>query len=556
MSRRILAVLLAMLFAVSATACSTPSQEATPSQAADLPAGAGPSAGKELSIAMAGDPTTWNPYNATDVIIISYQNHVFEGLLDISHDSTAVPALATSWESSEDLMTWTFHLREGVTFHNGNPFNADDVVFSYELCKNTPTYNSSSRFSTVESVTKIDDYTVEIKCNAPCSILHAVLDIVAIIDKETYEGQDDSFFETTVVGTGPYKLAEYVRDDKTVFVRNEEYWGEKPEAAKVTMRVVPNAGTRVASLLAQEVDMIANVPVQDAEQLKARDFLTVVSEPSMGVWVYTIATSPENPSADSEFPVTAPDGSNPLEKRDVRLAIASAINYQELIDEIMKGYATMAPTIIPEGFNGYNPNIQQYAYDPEKAEQLLDAAGYPRQADGYRFSMALDATNDRYINDAAVATAICAYLDKVGIKCEPNIMSRSVFWDYITIHNGELKSAFSQANWSNPAGESVLIAKQLLYGVSLTEKLREDWGTHNRSYYNNPRVNELIDQAFVTGDWAERDKLMQELWQIAHDDVVMLTAFFTNDIYAVNNRVSYNPRVDQEIYAMDFTFNR
>lgn len=412
---------------------------------------------KELIIGMVGDVTVWNPYEKNEVIANSIQRHVFEGLIEIAADLSSQPALAESWLSNEDASVWTFKLRQGVKFHNGNDFNANDVIFSLDTCRET-NKGWVDAMATIESYTAVDEYTVQINCLKPDAILPAAIRNIAIIDQETCKGKGLEFLETEEarVGTGKYNVKEYTRDDKLVLERNENYWGTKPEATKVTFRTIPNDGTRTASIMAQEVDMIGNVPVRDAEMLKAKEFLTVVSEPSMGVMFYNLAQTKENPSKDAKQPIKSPDGSNPLFKKEVRQAIMHAINNQELVDVVMNGYATVAPTLIPKGFNGYNSNIKHYDYDTTKAGELLDAAGYPKQADGYRFEITLDATNDRYINDGAAATSIAGYLDKVGIKCNVNLMSRASFFGYIrTYDDGGDNTHFLQSGWSDPSGESV-----------------------------------------------------------------------------------------------------
>lgn len=509
---------------------------------------------KELTIAMVGDVQTWNPYTYNEVIANSIQKHVFNTLIEVDKDLKTVPSLALSWESSDDSKVWTFKLREGVKFHNGNPFTAEDVVFSLDTCLKT-NKGWIDAMATTKSYKALDDFTLEITCTDSDAILPASIGNIMILDKETCEGKELDFLETTVIGTGRYKLEEYKKDDKTILVRNGDYWGDKPEAEKVTFRAIPNDGTRTASLVANEVDFIGNVPVRDAEMLKTKDFINLVSEQSAGVMFFNMAQIKENPSKDAAQPIKSPDGSNPMYKIEVRKAIIHAINEKEIIEKVMNGYATVADTIIPKGFNGYNENIKKYEYNPEISEKLLDEAGYPRQGDGYRFEITLDATNDRYINDAAVATAVASYLEKVGIKCNLNLMSRSMFFSYIRIHDETDNTHFLMSGWSDSSGESVLYAKDLLYSTTLEGRKKENFGGANRGYYSNDKVDTLIDKALATSNWEERNSIMKEVWQIAHDDAAIFSTHFTNDIYAVNKRVNYTPNMLQFIYAWDFTFN-
>ncbi len=510
---------------------------------------------RTVTIAMTGDVNTWNPWMYNEIVANSIQRHVFDSLVDVDNNLTQIPSLATEWSTSDGGATWDFTLREGVTFSNGNPFTADDVIYSFERCMELAKGWADST-ATIAEVQKVDDYHVKFVTTGVDAILPASIKNIMILDKETTENLDDAALDdpANVVGTGRYVLTEYVRDDHATLTLNESYWGEKPEAETVVFRSIPNDGTRTASLIGEEVDMIANVPVTDVETLESKDYLHVVSEPSIGVMFYQMAMTEEDPSKDAAMPLKSPDGSNPLRLRDVRLAIVMSINVDELIEQVMNGYATVAPTCVPEGFNGYNPNIEMYPYDPDQAEELLDAAGYPRQSDGYRFEITLDCTNDRYINDAATATAIAGYLDRVGIKCNVNAMSRSVFFNYVRIHDETDYTHFYQAGWSELSGESVLLARDLLYGTTLEGRVKENYGGANRGYYNNPEVNDLIDQAMATTDYDERDAIMQEVWQIAYDDVAMYTTYFTNDVYATNTRVNYTPRSDQMIYAWNFSF--
>jgi peptide/nickel transport system substrate-binding protein len=506
---------------------------------------------KEVTIALPGDVTTWNPIMRNEVISNSIQRHVFETLIYSEKDLSAKPGLALSWDANADASVWTVKLRKGVKFHNGNPFNADDVVFSFDFAR-ADGRGWSDSLANFESWRAVDDYTVEIKTIIPDVLLPSHLRNIAIMDKETVEGKDAEYIENNVNGTGRYKLVEYVKDDRVVLERNEDYWGDTPSIEKVTFRPIAQAGTRTANIMAGEVDLITNVPVQDAKMLETKNDITVVTKPGISVMMFAMGQTEKDPSPNAPRPIEAPDGSNPMAEKKVRQAMVHAVNEMEIIDKIMGGYASAAPTPVPKGFNGYNPSLKKYEYNPAKAEKLLDEAGYPRQGDGYRFEIALSATNDRYINDAAIATAVAGYLEKVGIKCYPDIMSRSVFWGYIRMYEG-YNAHFIMSSWSEPSGESALIAKDLLYSAYLDEPKRDGWGGVNRGYYQNEEVDKLIEKALSTVDYEERDKIMQKVWKIAWDDVALFTTHSEVAIYAHGKGVSYDPRIDQHIFAWDMS---
>ncbi len=505
----------------------------------------------EIVLAMPGDVTTWNPYTRNEVIANSMQRHVFDTLIYVDYDLNSVPGLAVSWEANEQADVWTIKLREGVEFHNGKPFTAHDVVFSFDVCK-ADGRGWADSLGNFESWRAVDDYTVEIRTIIPDVLLPNHLRNIAIISKETLEGTDIAeTMESTVVGTGRYKMVNYIKDDRLILERNENYWGDKPSVERVVFRPIPTAGTRTANLLAREVDFISNVPVRDADMLKTRDGVVVQTVPGISAMMFVMGQTEEDPSPNAPMPIRSPDGSNPLAVREVRQAIIHAVDADEIIDRIMGGYAVVAHTPVPEGFVGYNPDLKKYEFNPQKAEELLDAAGYPRQADGYRFEITLDATNDRYINDAAIATAVAGYLERVGIKCNPNLQSRAVFWGYVRMYEG-YNSHFIMSQWSEPSGESALIAKDLLYSAYLDEPKRDGWGGVNRGFYANEEVDALIEKALSTVDPAERDKIMQEAWRIAWDDAALFTTHFTEAVYAHRDRVEYTPRIDQHVYAWDF----
>ncbi|MDR1978325.1 MAG: ABC transporter substrate-binding protein [Synergistaceae bacterium] len=513
-------------------------------------------ADRELIVGLAGDAYSLNPYPRNETITNAINNHIFDSLIGSDNDLQPIPALAERWETSEDASVWTFFLRKGVKFHNGNDFTVDDVLYSFDKVKIRETSAFSFTLSTVESYKKLDDHTFEVTCKAPNSLLLAHLREISILDKESCDGQTEDWIALHPNGTGRYKLVEHVREDRIVLERNEAFWGDLPEPVKVVFKPISNDGTRTANMLSGAVDMIVNVPVRDVEMLRKRENIAVVTQPSLRIIYLNMQGWTDSPSPDAAKPLKSPDGSNPLKKLEVRQAMYHAINEDEIVSKIMNNLATPTATYIPAGFNGYNPDIKRLPYDPVLAEQLLDKAGYPRQADGYRFELTLDSSNDRYVNDGDIATAVAGYLERVGIKTNLNLMSRTIFFTYIGTKNTEGDTShLCMTGWADSGGESALMALDLMYSIRQDGEVKPGYGGVNRSFYLNPKVDALIDKAISTPDPAERSKIMQEVWQIGADDVVYIPLHFQEDIYAANkDKIIYRPRKNNYIYAWDFEF--
>lgn len=510
---------------------------------------------KELIIGLAGDAFSLDPYPLNETITNGINHHMFEPLVRKDMNLQNEGVLAESWEVNDDATVWTFYLRKGVKFHNGNPFDVNDVLYTYERAL-TDMSAFKGMLSTLESMKAIDEYTFEMTMNQPNVLLLSQINSLVIMDKETCESLTDEEIALNPVGTGMYKLVEHVREDRIVFDRYEDYWGNKPQATRVTFKPITNEGTRTANIISGAVDMITDVPVRDTVIIETDDKISILDAPSLRVIYLNLAGWSETPSRDAEQPLISPDGSNPLQKIEVREAMYRAIDEETIIKQIMNGFAMPAASYIPEGFNGYNPNVKRLGYDPEKANELLDQAGYPVQADGYRFELTLDASNDRYINDGDIAAAVAGYLEKVGIKVNLNLMSRTVFFSYISASNktGD-NTHLCMTGWADSGGESTLMGMDMVYSKTQDGAVKDGFGGVNRGFYTNEKVDALVDQAMSTPDEGERDALMQQVWQLAADDISYIPLHFQKDIYAVTDRITYTPRYNKYVYAWDVKFN-
>lgn len=512
---------------------------------------------REVVIGMPGDVHSMDPYTLNETINNAINNHLFDTLVETDNNLQPKPGLAESWEVSEDARTWTFHLRKGVAFHNGNPFTVDDVIYSFDRSKDREVGASFVHvLSTVESYEKIDDHTLKVTCKSPNALLLAHFKDLLILNKAHCEGQGNDWIALNPNGTGRYKLVEHVRGDRLVLERNPSFWGEQPVVEKVTFKPITNEGTRTANMLSGAVDLVVNVPVRDVKMLEKNKNVTVIAQPRLRAIYLNMAGWSDTPSKDAKMPLKSPDGSNPFKDIRVREAMYRAINIDEIVEKIMNGFAKPMATYSPEGYNGFNPDVKRLAYDPALAEKLLDEAGYKRQSDGYRFEVTLDAPNDRYINDGPVATAIAGYFEKVGIKVNPNLMSRSVFFSYISTTNkaGD-NTHLCMTGWSDSGGESALIGLDMLYSITQNGEVKEGYGGVNRGFYCNPEVDKLIDEAIATGDPAQRGEIMKKAWQLAADDVSYIPLYFEVDLYAHGKKITYTPRKDKYVFAWDVSFN-
>ncbi len=514
-------------------------------------------ASREVVIGMPGDVHSMDPYTLNETINNAINNHLFDTLVETDNNLQPKPGLAESWEVSEDARTWTFHLRKGVTFHNGNPFTVDDVIYSFDRSKDREVGASFVHvLSTVESYEKIDDHTLKVTCKSPNALLLAHFKDLLILNKAHCEGQGNDWIALNPNGTGRYKLVEHVRGDRLVLERNPSFWGEQPIVEKVTFKPITNEGTRTANMLSGAVDLVVNVPVRDVKMLEKNKNVTVIAQPGLRAIYLNMAGWSDTPSKDAKMPLKSPDGSNPFKDIRVREAMYRAINIDEIVEKIMNGFAKPMATYSPEGYNGFNPDVKRLAYDPALAEKLLDEAGYKRQSDGYRFEVTLDAPNDRYINDGPVATAIAGYFEKVGIKVNPNLMSRSVFFSYISTTNtaGD-NTHLCMTGWTDSGGESALIGLDMLYSITQNGEVKPGYGGVNRGFYCNPEVDKLVDEAIATGDPAQRGEIMKKAWQLAADDVSYIPLYFEVDLYAHGKKITYTPRKDKYVFAWDVSFN-
>lgn len=499
---------------------------------------AAPARAENLTIAIASEPTSIDPHFHNLGPNNAIATHIFDRLINQGPNQELLPGLAVSWEPIGDT-TWAFELREGVTFHDGTPFTADDVVFTMGRAGNVP--DSPSSFGTyvnsIREVEVIDDHTVHIHTHEVHALLANDLSTVAIVSRKHGEGVTTSQYNSgeAAIGTGPYRFVEYVPGERIVLEANPDYWGDAPAWERVTFRPITSAPARVAALLSGDVDVVEGVPTADIATLEGNDDVSLSQGVSNRV-IYLHIDSDREVTPH----VTAKDGSeipNPFRDVRVRKAISHAINREAIVERIMEGVAIPAGQLLPEGFFGVSENIEVPEYNPDLARELLAEAGYP---DG--FKLTVHGPNDRYINDAQVLQAIAQMLSRIGIETAVDTMPRSVYFGRASA----LEFSLMLVGWGSGTGE----ASSPLRALLATHDPETGMGSTNRGRFSNAEMDALLEEALQTLDADRRAELLARATEIAMDQVGLIPTHFQVNTWGTRQGLRYIPRTDEYTLAM------
>jgi peptide/nickel transport system substrate-binding protein len=497
---------------------------------------------QELRIGLASEPTAMDPHYHNLSPNNSLLSHIFERLVDQDEGQRLVPGLAESWRAI-DPTTWEFKLRRNVRFHDGTPFTADDVVFTFERAPNVE--GSPSSFGTYirgKTATKVDDHTVHIKTATPYPLMPNDVSTIFIVSRKHGQGAKTPDYNSgkAAIGTGAFRYAEYTPGNRIVMQRNDQYWGPKPAWQRVVFRGIKSDPSRVAALLAGDVDLIDEVPATDMERLKKDPKVTIAQTVSNRI----IYLHLDHFRDDSPF-VKAKDGGpikNPLRDLRVRTAISKAIDRDAIVSRVMEGVAIKAGQLLPESFFGVSKKLRPVAYDPNGAKKLLAEAGVPN---GFRLT--IHSPNDRYPNDAKIAEAVGQMLSRIGIDTQVVTMTQGVFFREASTGSPEKgpKFSFILVGWGSGTGEASSPLKSLI----ATFDREKGMGASNRGRYSNAQVDKLINDALATVDDARRADLLARATEIAIEDVGIIPLHYQVNTWAMRRGFTYKPRTDEYTLA-------
>jgi len=500
---------------------------------------------EELRWASPTDPQTMDPHAVNSTPVLGFLNNIYEGLVRRNKDMQIEGSLATSWEPlGED--GWRFHLREGVTFHNGARFTAEDVLFSYERASSEQA-DTRAWFAPVSDVRIVDDFTIDFLTHDPNPIFPDSIANFLIMDKDWAEEhqterparETENYATLFANGTGPFRLTGREPGLSTV-VEPFDAWWDTPEhnLTRATFLPISNPATAVAALISGEIDLIEPVPVQDVDRVAADPDLKLHQGIEARVIMLGFGHSHDLLKYSDETPDT-----NPFQDARVRKAVQHAINAEAIVQKVMRGKAEVASQLVSPQMNGYSAAAAgRFGHDVDAAKALLAEAGYP---DGFSFGFMCP--NDRYINDESICTAVAGMLARVGIRANLTAMPVRGYWSELREGNFDMYLL----GWSPGTFDAEHPVRFLVTTPNPHKKL----GSWNFGGYSNARIDELLPQVQREIDPAARQAMLDEIATLVRDDVVYVPLHVQPLLWASKANIDLTQRADNMVMLRWITVN-
>ena len=454
-----------------------------------------------LRYAAQNDILTLDPHSQNHATTNAILQHTYEGLTRYTKDYKIEPALASSWQQMSDTH-WRFNLRKGVKFHDGSPFTADDVVFSFGRI-NQKQGTMQIYVTGVKEIKKIDDHTVDFILTGPVPILLRNIRDFRIMSKswaekhraenvQDYAKKEETYASRNTNGTGPYIIKGWEPDKAITFVHYKGWWGKLDgNVTEAVYNPIKSDATRVSAMLAGDVDMITEVPVQDVERLRKASNVKVLD----GHEVRTIFIGMDQ--HNDELKYSDVKGKNPFKDVRVRQALNMAVDREAIKRVVMRGLSIPAGIMIAPGVHGHSKDIDRVIkVDPNGAKKLLAEAGYPN---GFEFT--LDCPNNRYVNDERICQALVGMWAKAGIRVKLNAMPFANFIPKIL----NFDSSAYLLGW----GVATFDGLYTLQSLVRTKTTGAD-GNFNLGRVSDPKLDNTIDAIKIATDPKARDALLRE----------------------------------------------
>jgi peptide/nickel transport system substrate-binding protein len=488
-----------------------------------------------LRWAAQNDILTLDPHSQNHATTHAMMQYTYEGLTRYTKNYQIEPCLATSWQQISDTQ-WRFNLRKGVKFHDGSPFTADDVVFSFGRIKQ-PQGTNQIYVAGIKEVKKIDEHTVEFLLEGPHPLLLRNIVDFRIMSKswaeknrsqniQDYKAKEETYASRNTNGTGPYLIKGWEPDKRIVFAVNKDWWGTLDgNVTDVVYTPIKSDATRVSALLSGEVDLVTDLPTQDVERLRKEANLKILD----GHEVRTIFIGLDQ--HNDELKYSNVKGKNPFKDLRVRRALNMAVDREAIRRVTMRGLSIPAGIMIAPGVHGYSTQIDiVQKYDPAAAKKLLAEAGYPQ---GLEFT--LDCPNNRYVNDEKICQSLISMWAKAGFRVRLNSMP---FANYIPKLLALDTSAY-MLGWGVATFDGLYTLQSLVH----TKTTGAD-GSFNQGRISDAKLDKMIADLKVTTDTKKRDAILKEALEITRDQAYYVPLHHQMRPWAMKQGVSI-------VYSLD-----
>ncbi len=486
---------------------------------------------KTLKMAYDADPVSLDPHEQLSGGTLQLSHLIFDPLVRWNQQGGFDARLAASWKTVNPTTT-RFTLRQGVSFHSGNPFTAADVKWTVDRLKKSPDFKGL--FEPFVGATVVDDHTVDLITKKPYGLVMAMATYVFPMDSKFYSGtmngkakdevvkHGNSFASANASGTGPFRITKREQGVRVDFDRYAKYWDSSSpgNVSKIVLTPIKEGPTRVAALLSGDVDFIAPVPPADLDRVRKGANTDLVTM-SGG----RIITFQMNQNRVAHF-------------KDVRVrqAIVHAINNAGIAQKVMKGFATPAGQQSPMGYQGHNPALKP-RYDLNKAKALMKEAGLEKG-----FSITMMAPNNRYVNDAKIAEAVAAMLAKIGIKVDLTTMPKAQYWPKFD----ERAADIMMIGWHSDTEDSANFSEFL----TMTPNKETGYGQYNSGNYGNAKLDAMVIAANGETDVKKRSGMLQEVEKMLFDDAAFVPLHWQNHSWAVRKGID----IGKVVNVMNFPY--
>jgi peptide/nickel transport system substrate-binding protein len=463
-----------------------------------------------LRIGNQGEALSMDPHSLSESLQFTILGNVFEPLVTRGRDFKLAPGLATDWKQTSPTV-WRFNLRKGVVFHDGTPFTADDVIFSYERAKGDGS-DLKSYVGQIKEIRKINDHALDFVTFSPFPILPEQISPWYMMSKKWCETNQatkptdrrkgiENAASFRANGTGPFRVRERQPGVRTIYARSGNYWGKiDGNVDEVIFTPIGNDATRVAALLSGEIDVMEPVPVQDVDRIRANAKLKVLQGAELRIVFLGMDQKRD------ELLYSNVKGKNPFKDKRVRQAFYQAIDIEGIKKTVMRGASTPAALLLPPQVNGFAPDLaKRLPYDVDGAKKLMVEAGYPAG-----FEVKMNCPNDRYVNDERICQAVAANLSKIGVKINLESETKGTYFPKVLSRN----TSFYMLGW----GTSTVDAHQVLYSI-MASPGEGGRGQFNLGAHSNTRVDELTEKVASETDPKKRNEMIREALKIHQDEI-------------------------------------